>query len=93
MGRAAQARNRLLDRASAQSRYGKIPCSAPALSYVVVVLAAEGLSEHPAIMTHASIPAEIRAELGIGDSLVRLSAGVEDVEDLRQDLAQALARV
>ncbi|MBD2839520.1 PLP-dependent transferase [Pseudomonas sp. JM0905a] len=53
----------------------------------------ESLIEHPAIMTHASIPAEIRAELGIGDSLVRLSVGVEDVDDLRADLAQALGRV
>ncbi|WP_271410166.1 trans-sulfuration enzyme family protein [Pseudomonas sp. Q1-7] len=53
----------------------------------------ESLIEHPAIMTHASIPAEIRAELGIGDSLVRLSVGVEDVEDLRQDLAQALRQI
>ncbi|NWL76319.1 cystathionine beta-lyase [Pseudomonas taiwanensis] len=53
----------------------------------------ESLIEHPAIMTHASIPAEIRAELGIGDSLVRLSVGVEDVEDLRADLGQALGRV
>ncbi|MND88657.1 Cystathionine beta-lyase [compost metagenome] len=53
----------------------------------------ESLIEHPAIMTHASIPAETRAEIGIGDSLVRLSVGVEDVEDLRADLAQALARV
>ncbi|MDH4607779.1 PLP-dependent aspartate aminotransferase family protein [Pseudomonas sp. BN102] len=53
----------------------------------------ESLIEHPAIMTHASIPAATRAEIGIGDSLVRLSVGVEDVEDLRADLAQALARV
>jgi cystathionine gamma-lyase len=53
----------------------------------------ESLIEHPAIMTHASIPAETRAEIGIGDSLVRLSVGVEDVEDLRADLAQALERV
>ena len=44
-------------------------------------------------MTHASIPAETRAELGIGDSLVRLSVGIEDVEDLRADLRQALARI
>ncbi|MGH8437543.1 MAG: trans-sulfuration enzyme family protein, partial [Pseudomonas sp.] len=51
----------------------------------------ESLIEHPAIMTHASIPAETRAQLGIGDALVRLSVGVEDVEDLRADLAQALA--
>lgn len=50
----------------------------------------ESLAEHPAIMTHASIPAHIRAELGINDSLVRLSVGVEDVEDLKADTAQAL---
>ncbi len=50
----------------------------------------ESLIEHPAIMTHASIPAEIRAELGIGDGLVRLSVGVEDKADLIADLAQAL---
>lgn len=51
----------------------------------------ESLIEHPAIMTHATIPPATRAELGIGDALVRLSVGVEDVEDLRADLAQALA--
>jgi len=51
----------------------------------------ESLIEHPAIMTHATIPPETRAQLGIGDALVRLSVGVEDVEDLREDLAQALA--
>ncbi len=51
----------------------------------------ESLIEHPAIMTHASIPAEIRADLGIDDGLVRLSVGVENVEDLIDDLAQALA--
>lgn len=50
----------------------------------------ESLIEHPAIMTHASIPAEIRADLGIDDGLVRLSVGVENVEDLIDDLAQAL---
>jgi cystathionine gamma-lyase len=44
-------------------------------------------------MTHASIPVETRAQLGIGDALVRLSVGVEDVEDLRADLAQALLKV
>ena len=46
----------------------------------------ESLIEHPAIMTHASLPAEVRAELGIGDSLVRLSVGVEDVDDLIAEL-------
>ncbi|MCS9377955.1 cystathionine gamma-synthase [Pseudomonas aeruginosa] len=53
----------------------------------------ESLIEHPAIMTHASIPAETRAELGIGDSLIRLSVGVEALEDLQTDLAQALAKL
>jgi len=51
----------------------------------------ESLIEHPAIMTHASIPADARKVLGIDDGLIRLSVGVEDVEDLRQDLAHALA--
>ncbi|MCB1781517.1 MAG: PLP-dependent transferase [Candidatus Competibacteraceae bacterium] len=50
----------------------------------------ESLIEHPAIMTHASVPPEIRRELGIDDGLVRLSVGIEDVEDLIADLAQAL---
>jgi cystathionine beta-lyase/cystathionine gamma-synthase len=53
----------------------------------------ESLIEHPAIMTHASIPAANRERLGIGDALVRLSVGIEDVEDLRADLAQALAGI
>ena len=51
----------------------------------------ESLIEHPAIMTHASIPADIRARLGISDGLVRLSVGVEDADDLIGDLVQALA--
>ena len=51
----------------------------------------ESLIEHPGIMTHASVPPAQRLELGISDSLVRLSVGVEDFEDLRDDLAQALA--
>jgi len=51
----------------------------------------ESLIEHPAIMTHASVPPEQRAALGIADTLVRLSVGVEDVEDLIADLAQALS--
>jgi cystathionine gamma-lyase len=50
----------------------------------------ESLIEHPAIMTHASLPAEKRAELGISDGLVRLSVGVESEHDLISDLAQAL---
>jgi cystathionine gamma-lyase len=51
----------------------------------------ESLIEHPAIMTHASIPAATRATLGIADGLVRLSVGVEDLDDLIADLDQALA--
>lgn len=53
----------------------------------------ESLIEHPGIMTHATIPAEQRAQLGIGDSLVRLSVGVESVDDLRNDLKNALAAI
>jgi cystathionine gamma-lyase len=51
----------------------------------------ESLINHPAIMTHASVPAERRAALGIHDNLVRLSVGVEDVADLRAELEAALA--
>jgi cystathionine gamma-lyase len=51
----------------------------------------ESLVNHPAIMTHASIPPARRAELGIADSLVRLSVGVETLDDLRADLEHALA--
>jgi len=53
----------------------------------------ESLIEHPAIMTHGSIPPEQRRALGIDDTLVRLSVGVEDLEDLRTDLAEALDNV
>ena len=50
----------------------------------------ESLVNHPAVMTHASIPVQRREQLGITDGLVRLSVGVEDVEDLKADLQQAL---
>ena len=50
----------------------------------------ESLIEHPALMTHASVPADVRKNLGIGDTLVRLSVGIEDAEDLIADLAAAL---
>jgi cystathionine gamma-lyase len=53
----------------------------------------ESLIEHPALMTHGSMPAEQRAALGIDDTLVRLSVGVEDLEDLREDLALALEQI
>jgi cystathionine gamma-lyase len=51
----------------------------------------ESLIEHPGIMTHASLPLELRARSGISDSLVRLSCGVEDADDLIADLEQALS--
>ena len=50
----------------------------------------ESLIEHPAIMTHATIPTDIRNKIGIKDGLIRLSVGIENVEDLRADLSQAL---
>ncbi|MEQ8602529.1 MAG: PLP-dependent aspartate aminotransferase family protein [Marivibrio sp.] len=53
----------------------------------------ESLIEHPAIMTHASVPAENRAALGISDTLVRLSVGIEDLDDLLADLERALDAV
>jgi cystathionine beta-lyase/cystathionine gamma-synthase len=53
----------------------------------------ETLISHPATMTHASVPAPHRAALGITDGLVRISAGIEDIADLQEDLAQGLDRV
>ncbi len=53
----------------------------------------ESLIEHPASMTHASIPREEREEAGILDELVRFSVGCEDFEDLREDLDQALNKI
>ncbi len=50
----------------------------------------ESLVNHPAVMTHASVPKEMRKKLGISDSLVRLSVGIEDIEDLIDDLRAAL---
>jgi cystathionine gamma-lyase len=51
---------------------------------------AESLIEHPGIMTHASVPPENRKALGIDDGLIRISVGIENVEDLWRDLEQAL---
>ena len=51
----------------------------------------ESLVEHPAIMTHASIPKDVRESYGLRDSLIRLSVGIEHIEDLLEDLEQALA--
>lgn len=53
----------------------------------------ESLIEHPAIMTHASVPAEQRKALGIDDSLIRLSVGIEDIDDLLADLKQAFEQI
>jgi cystathionine gamma-lyase len=51
----------------------------------------ESLINHPALMTHASMPKDVREEIGITDSLIRLSVGIEDADDLIQDLEKALA--
>jgi len=53
----------------------------------------ESLINHPASMTHASVPKEERLKSGLVDSLIRLSIGVEDVDDLLEDLGQALIKV
>jgi cystathionine gamma-lyase len=53
----------------------------------------ESLVNHPAIMTHASVPEESRGALGISDTLVRLSVGIEDTDDLLDDLESALAAI
>jgi cystathionine beta-lyase/cystathionine gamma-synthase len=53
----------------------------------------ETLISHPASMTHASVPADVRQQIGITDGLVRISVGIEDVEDLIADLEQALAKI
>jgi len=52
----------------------------------------ESLIEHPAIMTHASVPLETREKLGITDGFIRLSVGIEHPEDLIEDLDQAFAK-
>ena len=53
----------------------------------------ESLIEHPALMTHASVPKVEREKTGITDSLIRVSVGIEDVDDLKEDLEQALRKV
>jgi cystathionine beta-lyase/cystathionine gamma-synthase len=53
----------------------------------------ESLISHPATMTHASVPADRREAIGITDGLVRISAGIEDLDDLKADLTQALDAV
>ena len=51
----------------------------------------ESLIEHPAIMTHASVPKEVRESIGLTDNLIRLSVGIEDIEDLKEDLERAFS--
>ena len=51
----------------------------------------ETLVSHPASMTHASVPADRRAAIGLTDSMIRISAGIEDIEDLKEDLRYALS--
>ena len=76
---------------------GGLPAARRLLAAVKIFVCAESLGgvesliEHPALMTHGSIPADIRAGLGIGDGLIRISVGLEAERDLRDDLAQALA--
>lgn len=76
---------------------GGLPAARQMLEKVRVFALAESLGgvesliEHPAIMTHASVPADIRKSLGIDDGLVRLSVGIEDISDLIADLEQALS--
>ena len=53
----------------------------------------ETLISHPATMTHAAVPPERRVQIGITDDLVRVSVGIEDVDDLKEDLSSALALV
>ena len=53
----------------------------------------ESLACHPATMTHASVPAEVRAAVGLHDGVIRLSVGIESLQDLQQDLAQAMAAI
>jgi len=54
--------------------------------------AVESLAEHPGLMTHASVPADERRRIGLSDGLLRLSVGIEDLDDLLADLDQALQR-
>ena len=53
--------------------------------------AVESLIEHPASMTHASVPKEEREKIGLSDTLIRLSVGIEDVDDIIHDIFQALS--
>jgi len=77
---------------------GGLPAARTMLKSVRIFACAESLGgvesliEHPAIMTHASVPPETRRQLGIDDGLIRLSVGIENGQDLVDDLTQALER-
>jgi cystathionine gamma-lyase len=76
---------------------GGLPAATAFLKAVKVFACAESLGgvesliEHPAIMTHASVPAATRAALGIADGFIRVSVGIEHLEDLREDLERGFA--
>jgi cystathionine gamma-lyase len=76
---------------------GGLPAATAFLKAVRIFACAESLGgvesliEHPAIMTHASVPPEARAALGIGDGFIRVSAGIEHLDDLREDLERGFA--
>jgi cystathionine gamma-lyase len=73
---------------------GKRFCSATRVFSLAESLGGvESLIEHPASMTHASIPAEERRAAGLADGLIRLSVGIEDIDDLKADLERAFAKV
>jgi cystathionine beta-lyase/cystathionine gamma-synthase len=73
-----------------QERAGKVLGALKVFSLAESLGGVESLANHPATMTHASVPADRRTTLGITDGLVRLSVGVEDADDLVEDLDQAL---
>jgi cystathionine gamma-lyase len=76
---------------------GGLPAASAFLKALTVFACAESLGgvesliEHPAIMTHASVPPEARAALGITDGFIRISAGIEHIDDLREDLERGFA--
>ena len=74
-----------LDRAASMLKKSRLFTLAESLGGV------ESLISHPATMTHASVPPEERNRIGVTDGLVRLSVGIEDVEDLEDDLRQSLS--
>jgi cystathionine beta-lyase/cystathionine gamma-synthase len=78
---------------------GSLQAAKTVLEHVQLIALAESLGgvesliSHPATMTHAAVPRDQREALGISDSLVRISAGIEDIDDLKNDLEQALSAI